>query len=181
MKEQIFVVIITVQLNLNIISINFFHFCGEDNLSDVCCGNWVIESLALVEPLIGKVSVTISHQGSVAWQNILLSANRLNVIFNRREYLLIAESNGKRIPSLADLGVLNVCDLKIPIYFSCNLIVHILQAVQKLASENYFKIDIVSLIQKDVLICWRRITTKGNILICKVLEGSGICSSIVNI
>ena len=94
---------------------------------------------------------------------------------------MIAESNCKRIPSLADFGVLNVSDLKIPINFSCNLIVHILQAVQKLASENYFKIDVVSLIQKDVLICWCRVSTKGDILISKVLEGSGICSSIVNI
>jgi len=82
LKEQVFVVIVSVLLNLNIKSINLFHFCGEDDFSDVCSCNWVIESLALVEPLIGKVSVAVSHQSSVAWQNVLLSANRLNVIFN---------------------------------------------------------------------------------------------------
>jgi hypothetical protein len=181
LKEQIFIIIISVQLNLSIICINLFHFSGEYDLSDVCSCDRVIESLTLIEPLISKISVSVPHQSRVAWQNILLSANSLNVIFDRREYLLVAESDCKWIPSLTDFGILNVSDLKIFIDFSCDLIVHVLQAVQKLACENYFQIDVVSLIQKDVLIGWRRITCKGDILICKILEGCSICSSIVNV
>jgi hypothetical protein len=181
LKEQILIFIISMHLNLSIISINLFHFSGEYDLSDICSCDRVIESLTLIEPLISEISVSVPHQSRVARQNILLSANSLNVIFDRREYLLVAESNCKWIPSLTDFGVLNVSDLKIFIDFSCNLIVHVLQAVQELACEDYFKIDVVSLIQKDVLIGWGRITCKGDILICKILKGCSICSSIVNV
>lgn len=65
----------------------------------------MIEILSLIEPLIGQVSITVSNEGGVDWEDVLLSPNILHVFLNSWECILIVLLNGKWMPSLTDFRV----------------------------------------------------------------------------
>jgi hypothetical protein len=63
----------------------------ENDSSDPSSSDGVVEIFFLVVPLISEVSVTILNQGFVNGNDVLLTTDRLGVVFNNRKDVFILE------------------------------------------------------------------------------------------
>ena len=86
LKEEIFILI---YVNLGVIGVEHL-MRREDDLSDVCSGNRVIEGLLFIVPLICNVTVTVSDECCVNWEDVLLSADCLNILLCSGEHNFVA-------------------------------------------------------------------------------------------
>ena len=65
----------------------------------------MIETLSLIEPLIGEVAVTILDESRIDGEDVLLAPDSLNILLGLSEGILVVLVDSEREPSLADLWV----------------------------------------------------------------------------
>jgi hypothetical protein len=63
----------------------------ENDSSDPFSSDRVVEILSLIVPLICEASITILNQGFVNGNYVLLTTDRLGVVFNNREDVFVLE------------------------------------------------------------------------------------------
>ena len=129
-------------------------FSEHHELSEGGLGDGVVEVFILVEPLVGKFSVSVLAHGFVDRVQVLHSSDLVDEGMGRLEDGLIVVLNAEWEPSLHDLRLDGVRDVQVEVNSCKNVYVHVVLVLIRLESVHEKDLLVGSPLVKALEIEW---------------------------